>query len=770
MLRTPTALVAPSPLTTLTSRSFAPRLLRRTTRPTFAQSETSSLSFNDVRAVATSPRPRSVRARLERAEQLLEKIRNDTNKNGSDPRVPVEPASSASSSASSRWREQKASSSKTPPPSPPPSADGRTRQRRSEELTSPRDVAAMQEEAAAKVAKSAEEGPRYDPQTAIEYFRNKSLYVRKRQLQLAIPITTFLSRVVLDVQLGREEENRQMRAEQFLRIVSSLGPAIIKGGQAVSSRPDLLPKEYLDELQKLQDRIPPFSNDIAFALMEEELGQKLDEVFESIDPVPVAAASIGQVYSAYLKSTGEKVAVKVQRPDCEEIIALDIYILRNLSGSINRLIKLTGRDIDLQKIIEEFGKLIYEEIDYLSEARNAERFLDLYGDLPGVDVPRVIWRYTKRRVITMEWMDGVRLTSDTLSQGRSEQLVRAMVQCSLRQMLENGYFHADTHLGNLLAAPNGNLCYLDFGMMSEVEPQQRYGIIEAVVHIVNRDFDALGKLYVRLGFLPAHTNLKPIVEALNQSLPDVLGASVGELNFKSVIDKLGSVMFEYPFSLPPYYTAIVRCLGVLEGVAIQVDPNFKILNEAYPYIASRLLTDPAPELQQALQALLFDNGRPRWNRLESLLDSASNTDDYDVSVAFESLVAYLLSPQGKLVRYNLADELTVELDRLGLDLTQYFASTAAQAGSAVGVRLPSTLRSLPPPRKTRAMQNVERLADIMAKSQGFDASRLMPLVRRVLREPESQRIGLEVAVSLAERITSRAVRFAFGLPQEQQQS
>lgn len=570
--------------------------------------------------------------------------------------------------------------------------------------------------------------------------------------------------------MAREEENRPKRAKEFLDIVSSLGPAIIKGGQAVASRPDLLPKEYLDELQKLQDRLPPFENDVAFRLIEEELGKPVDEIFQSIDPTPVAAASIGQVYSAVLKGTGERVAVKVQRPDCEQIIALDIYILRNLSGTMNSILRFTGRDIDLQSIIEEFGKLIYEEIDYLSEARNAERFLELYGDLPGVDVPRIFWRYTKRRVITMEWMEGSRLTSDSLTKERSEELVRAMVQCSLRQMLENGYFHADTHLGNLLATPNGNLCYLDFGMMSEVEPAQRYGIIEAVVHMVNRDFEALANLYVRLGFLPPDTNLDPIIEALNSALPDVLGASVGELNFKSVIDKLGSVMYQYPFRLPPYYTAIIRCLGVLEGVAIQVDPNFKILNESYPYIASRLLTDPAPELQDALQCLLFDEGRPRWNRLESLLDSASSAGDYDVSLAAEQLFSFLLSPQGKLARYNLADEITAELDMLGVDLTTYYVSMAVQAGRTFGIRLPSALNGMPPPKRTASMNNLHRISEILSKSKGFNPAKITPLMRRVLREPESQRIGLEVAVSLAERVTSRAIRLAFGLPQEEPRS
>eukprot|EP00178_Gracilaria_changii_P000471 TRINITY_DN1058_c0_g1_i1.p1 TRINITY_DN1058_c0_g1~~TRINITY_DN1058_c0_g1_i1.p1 ORF type:complete len:739 (-),score=110.22 TRINITY_DN1058_c0_g1_i1:11431-13647(-) len=731
-----TALVVPtSPLTAITTRSFTNRVLRRATilhnshrRPSCA-----SRAQCTMQALSTSERSNAVRARLERAEQLLQQAR------------------------------EQAKASKTP--SSTLSSNGRPVR-----VSSSVESAESIEEQAARAAKSADEGPRYDPQSAVQYFKSRSLYVRRRQLEIAIPLTSFVSRVTLDFQLGTEEQNRPKRAREFLNIVSSLGPAIIKGGQAVSSRPDLLPKEYLDELQKLQDRLPPFDNETAFRLMEEELGKPVDQIFESIDPIPVAAASIGQVYSATLRSTGERVAVKVQRPDCEQIIALDIYILRNLSGTLSNILKLTGRDIDLQSIVEEFGKLIYEEIDYLSEARNAERFLELYGDLPGVDVPRIFWRYTKRRVITMQWMEGIRLNSDKLTRQRSEELVRAMVQCSLRQMLENGYFHADTHLGNLLATPTGNLCYLDFGMMSEVEPAQRYGIIEAVVHMVNRDFDALANLYVRLGFLPPETDLEPIIEALNKALPDVLGASVGELNFKSVIDKLGSVMYQYPFRLPAYYTAIIRCLGVLEGVAIQVDPNFKILKEAYPYIASRLLTDPAPELQEALQCLLFDNGHPRWNRLESLLESASVAGDYDFSVAVEQLFSFLLSPRGKLARYNLADEVTEELDALGVDLAKYYIGMAAEAGAAAGLRLPMFMRALPPPTRTRTMENAQRMADILRNSKGFSPSKLSPIVRRFLREPESQRIGLEVAVSLAERITSRAVRFAFGLPQEEPRS
>jgi aarF domain-containing kinase len=149
-----------------------------------------------------------------------------------------------------------------------------------------------------------------------------------------------------------------------------------------------------------------------------------------------------------------------------------------------------------------------------------------------------------------------------------------------------GFFHADPHAGNLLAMSNGKLCYLDFGMVSYVEASQRYSIIEAVVHLVNRDFLSLAQLYKRMGFIPKDVDSTPIVNALSEALPDVLNAPVGELNFKNVISKLGDVMYKFPFSLPPFYIAIIRCLGVLEGVAIQVQPNFKY----YTYLLSTAST------------------------------------------------------------------------------------------------------------------------------------------------------------------------------------
>lgn len=266
-------------------------------------------------------------------------------------------------------------------------------------------------------------------------------------------------------------------------------------------------------------------------------------------------------------------ALKIQRPNCEQIIALDLYILRWWSGIYNEIFKFLNRDINVQSIIDDFGELIYREIDYVAEAANAQRFNELYASVTDVFVPKIYSDLTTRKVLVMEWVDGFRLT-DSASLAEygldKRKLVDTLVQCSLRQILENGFFHADPHAGNLLACPDGRLCYLDFGMMSYAERVQRNGFLLAVVHIVNRDWNALVSVYQKLGFIPEDTDAKPIEVALENALPDVLNAEISELNFKNVVNKLGDIMYKFPFSLPPFYIAIIRCLGVLEGLAIQV--------------------------------------------------------------------------------------------------------------------------------------------------------------------------------------------------------
>jgi len=436
--------------------------------------------------------------------------------------------------------------------------------------------------------KVAEPLVKYDPVKAEKLLFRQPQRWLVRNFQIAVPLGWWAANIAADFVMGRQKysEYRRERAKQLTQAISMLGPAIIKGGQALASRPDLLPAEYLEELQKLQDDVPRFSNDVAFRTVEEELElDSFEDLFELEFDEPVAAASIGQVYKAKLIN-GDLVALKIQRPGCEEIIALDLYILRWWSGVYNKIFEVLGRDINLQSIIDDFGELIYREIDYVAEAANAQRFNELYAGVTDVFVPKIYSDLTTRKVLTMEWVDGVRLTdqSSLRRYGLEEsKLVDVLVQCSLQQILENGFFHADPHAGNLLACADGRLCYLDFGMMSYATVDQRNGFLLAVVHVVNKDWRALCQLYQRLGFIPENTNLQPIEEALDRALPDVLNADISELNIKNIFGKLGDIMYTYPFSLPPFYIGIIRCLGVLEGLAIQVDPKARVVSESYPY-------------------------------------------------------------------------------------------------------------------------------------------------------------------------------------------
>lgn len=205
---------------------------------------------------------------------------------------------------------------------------------------------------------------KYDPKYASKKLYSKPLRWLTRNLQIFVPITLFVVRLISDILLNKEEKKRPKRAEELLNIISSQSPALIKAGQALSSRSDLLPKEYLDALQKLQDRCPAFPTEEAFALFEEETGYKFDEVFTLDSDQPIAAASIGQVYKGRLKSTGAQVAIKVQRPRCEELIAVDLYVMRWYASKVQYLLSLLKRNVDLVNVIDDFGELLYREIDY----------------------------------------------------------------------------------------------------------------------------------------------------------------------------------------------------------------------------------------------------------------------------------------------------------------------------------------------------------------------------------------------------------------------
>jgi predicted unusual protein kinase regulating ubiquinone biosynthesis (AarF/ABC1/UbiB family) len=594
----------------------------------------------------------------------------------------------------------------------------------------------------------------YDPVSIAAHYQNKPLQVLGRIFAVLRPTLSFAFGIWSDNKRGIVFKNNRRRAIQLRELLTQLGPAYIKIGQALSTRPDLVPPVYLEELTKLQDQLPPFPNEIAYQFIEEELGAPPQEVYAELSPQPIAAASLGQVYKGKLK-TGEEVAIKVQRPDLRERITIDLYILRNIAGWVQQKVKRVRSD--LVGILDELGDRIFEEMDYIHEGENAERFFELYGHLKDVYVPKIYWEYTNRRVLTMEWINGTKLTQteEITAQGiDARYLIEVGVQCSLRQLLEHGFFHADPHPGNLLATTDGKLAYLDFGMMSEIQPPQRYGLIEAIVHVVNRDFEGLAKDYVKLDFLSPETDLTPIIPAFGRVFADAQGASVAELNIKSITDELSALMYEYPFRVPPYYALIIRSLVTLEGIAIFIDPNFKVLSEAYPYVSKRLLTDPAPQLRASLQDLLFKDNRFRWNRLENLLKNARNSQDYDFNLVLNQGLEFLSSERGAFIRDKLVDESVNGLDALGKNILHNFTYLLRERVglTAVNETPAATVE------QQQTLEHIKRIFGILRETQGFDPVQFAPKIAQLLVNPDVQRLGQQMASRFTQKALARVIR------------
>ncbi|MCC5605585.1 AarF/ABC1/UbiB kinase family protein [Nostoc sp. CHAB 5834] len=608
--------------------------------------------------------------------------------------------------------------------------------------------------AAQKVRTTAQPETLYDPVGIAAHYQKRKVQVIRRIFAVLGPVLSFVFGLWSDSKRGIVVKNDRRRATQLRVLLTKLGPAYIKIGQALSTRPDLVPPVYLEELTKLQDQLPPFPNEIAYQFVKEELGAPPEEVYAELSAQPIAAASLGQVYKGKLK-TGEEVAVKVQRPDLREGITIDLYILRNLAAWVQKKVKRVRSD--LVGILDELGDRIFEEMDYIHEGENAERFFELYGHMKDVYVPKIYWEYTNRRVLTMEWINGTKLTQteEISAQGiDARYLIEVGVQCSLRQLLEHGFFHADPHPGNLLATTDGKLAYLDFGMMSEIKPAQRYGLIEAIVHVVNRDFEGLAKDYVKLDFLSPETDLTPIIPAFARVFADAEGASVADLNIKSITDELSALMYEYPFRVPPYYALIIRSLVTLEGIAIYIDPNFKVLSEAYPYVSKRLLTDPAPQLRASLQDLLFKDGRFRWNRLENLLKNARNSQDYDFNLVLNQGIEFLASERGAFIRDKLVDESVNGLDALGKNVLHNFTYLLRKRVglTAVNETPAATVE------QQQTLEHIKRILGILQETRGFDPMELVPQIAQLLVNSDVQRLGQQIANRFTQKAVARLIR------------
>ena len=600
---------------------------------------------------------------------------------------------------------------------------------------------------------------KYDPEIISRIYQKNPSRLFKRLWQTLIPIFIYIISVGWDKLTGqlKKESKARFRAKQLTNLLVELGPAFVKAGQALSTRPDIIPVVLLEELSELQDQLPGFDGNKAMELIEEDLNKKIDEIFLTIDKEPISAASLGQVHKAVLKNK-EIVAVKVQRPGLREQITLDLYIVRNIANWLKNNIGLIRSD--LVALIDELGKRVFEEMDYLNEAKNAEKFRNLHLHNSKIAVPKIYKETTSRRVLTMEWIDGTKLTNleGVKKLGIDpDEMIEIGVQCSLEQLLEHGFFHADPHPGNLLALEDGRLCYLDFGMMSEVTRSSRSGLIQAVVHLVNKNFDKLSQDFVKLGFLSEEVNLEPIVPAFQDVFVNAVELGVSKMDFKSVTDDMSGVMYKFPFQLPPYYALIIRSLLTLEGIALSVDPNFKILGAAYPYFARRLMEDPDPQLRESLKEMLFDNKQFKWDRLEDLLSNAAKQTNLDLERLLDEVIDLLFSPQGGFLRDEIINSLTDQIDLIGLKLLK-----------SVNNYLPKSIKLNITKNKNNmndlilSIEPFKNFLEIIQKIPGYSIDIFLKRVPRLINEPYTKEMSFKIAKKVTEKSVVRLVKNAAG--------
>ncbi|KAG7340844.1 ABC1 family-domain containing protein [Nitzschia inconspicua] len=475
----------------------------------------------------------------------------------------------------------------------------------------------------------------YDPLAAQAYFDQRPLLVLQRTLFIATKSLAFGLSLLQDKLTNQWETNMDQRGLELAELLTQLGPTFIKVGQSLSIRTDLLPPPYVRGLASLQDRVPAFDSTTAYQILMDEwdISDSIYDVVSEISQEPVAAASLGQVYKAKLKSdvlrdddddgTTIEVAIKVQRPDISTQIALDMHLLREAAKPAKRWFNL---NTDTVGTVDAWGSGFVDELDYLQEARNAEYFREAILETPLKDVvfaPRVIDEFSTSKVLVTEWIDGERL--DRSAKEDVTILCSIAMNTYLTMLLEMGILHCDPHPGNLLRTPDGKLCILDWGMVTSIPPQLQLTLIEHMAHLTSRDYEEVPRDLYLLGFVPQDKEKEVESSGVVDVLADIYGkwtdgGGMASINANEVLTKMQDLAAEKGnlFQIPPYFAYIAKSFSVLEGIGLSNDPQYSIIDECLPYVSNRLLTD-TDTMGTALNTFIF--GPDKNNIPERLLDA-----------------------------------------------------------------------------------------------------------------------------------------------------
>lgn len=617
----------------------------------------------------------------------------------------------------------------------------------------------------------------YDSEAIEDFYDRRPFQVGWRLNSIGFPLLGWYFSLLMDKAMGISEHlevQTKRGVELREHLIRSKSVALIKSGQALSLRPDLIKnKIWANELGKLVDAVGSFSDLEAMKILKSELADvypKLEstaqkngveknsktkaqkygkgkninrasinqlETFVSTDVVlslfdfynhnqAVASASIGQVYKARIRPGprleaavgpieaarwgGKVVAIKIQRPDAEGSASLDMYLLRRTATWLSKV-----RGGDLPQIADAFGMQLFGELDYVREANNCDRFRELYGGWSDIVVPHACSALTRRKVLVMEWVDGEK---GPWNGKEGLEMVKIGLRCSVDQLMTTGLFHADPHRGNMLKTPDGKLAFIDFGMMADIDEEQRYGLFGLLIGLQNKDLPLVTENLLKLGFLKETTQLDLLVPRLREALMNATGGSgkASDVNFARLQAELDSISREniLRFSTPPFFTIIIRSLTILEGVALDVDPSFKLVRGSYPYVLNQLLS---PEdgcvpgsLQKLLVRLLTVDGLGReieWERLREFLRLAQKASKaYNPSVAetddksaisrqtIQMFGSFLTSRTGIFLKKPLVHELAEAIDSSASSIEGHLFRVAPQIPRFPGMSGPVDSRRM----------------------------------------------------------------------------
>lgn len=433
-----------------------------------------------------------------------------------------------------------------------------------------------------------------------------------------------------------EKKNARRRAqaiwvrETFLE----LGPTFIKVGQLFSTRADLFPIEYVEELSKLQDKVPAFSYEQAEEIIVEDLGKNVQELFQNFDPIPLAAASLGQVHKAQLHS-GSDVVVKVQRPGLKKLFEIDLAILRGIARYFQNHPRW-GKGRDWVGIYDECCRILWLEIDYLNEGRNADTFRRNFRSCDWVKVPRVSWQYTSPRVLTLEYIPGIKISNYEALEASGldrKELAQMGAKAYLQQLLNHGFFHADPHPGNIAVSPGGELIFYDFGMMGQITSNLREKLMETLFGITQKDADRVVKSLIAVGALAPTGDIGPVRRSIQYMLDHFMDQPFENQSIAAISDDLYEIAYDQPFRFPATFTFVMRAFSTLEGVGKGLDPEFNFMEVAQPFAIQLMSNGNLPNTansifnelsRQAVQVSSSALGLP--GRIEDTLEKLEQGD------------------------------------------------------------------------------------------------------------------------------------------------